>query len=291
MSILFNNLNTNVDRVSVYIPAYNAEKTISYAIESLLNQTLLPNEIIVINDSSLDKTLEIVNSYKDKVSLINNNVNKGLGYCRNLGIKHSKNKLVASIDSDVVPEINWLENLIKNMIKNQSVYCGGKLIEKNINQNVYNKWRSIHLVQNWGDQQFKNPPFVYGCNNILNKEIIKDIGGYDDNLKTNGEDVEFSKRIYEKRLPTFYDSTAICYHIQNDNLKSLSRRYWRHRTYGYKIKKFSYFKFIKITIKEFKMLLNRISKDIKVNKFDLLKLEVIIYIKFILYEFKATTRW
>jgi len=38
-------------------------------------------------------------------------------------------------------------------------------------------------------------------------------------------------------------------------------------------------------------LLNRISKDIKVNKFDLLKLEVIIYIKFILYEFKATTRW
>ena len=151
-----------------------------------------------------------------------------------------------------------MENLYNSLVRNNSIYCGGKLIEKNTNNNIYNKWRSSHLVQNWGDKQIKNPPFIFGCNNILNKEIIKELGGYDDNLKTNGEDVEFSKKISEKKLSTFYDNTAVCYHIQNDNLSSLSQRYWRHRTYGYKIKKFSFYKFIKITVKELKMLLNTI---------------------------------
>ena len=278
------------ENVTIYIPTYNAEKTISFSIEALLKQTLVPNQIIVINDCSTDDTLKNIILYKDKIEIINNKINKGLGYCRNLGIKLAKNKLVASIDSDVVPEKNWLENLYNSLVRNNSIYCGGKLIEKNTNNNIYNKWRSSHLVQNWGDKQIKNPPFIFGCNNILNKEIIKELGGYDDNLKTNGEDVEFSKKISEKKLSTFYDNTAVCYHIQNDNLSSLSQRYWRHRTYGYKIKKFSFYKFIKITVKELKMLLNRLIKDIKEKKYNLLSLEIIIFIKFILYEFKATIK-
>ena len=156
------------ENVTIYIPTYNAEKTISFSIEALLKQTLVPNQIIVINDCSTDDTLKNIILYKDKIEIINNKTNKGLGYCRNLGIKLAKNKLVASIDSDVVPEKNWLENLYNSLVRNNSIYCGGKLIEKNTNNNIYNKWRSSHLVQNWGDKQIKNPPFIFGCNNILN---------------------------------------------------------------------------------------------------------------------------
>ena len=183
------------EKVSIYIPVYNAEKTIVFSIEAVLKQTFLPDQIIVINDCSNDSTLLNLNSYNDKIEIIDNKTNKGLGHCRNLGIKHSKNNLVASIDSDVVPEKDWLEKLYLSLLKSQSAYCGGKLIEKNINSNVYNKWRSMHLTQHWGDKPLYNPPFIFGCNNILSKEKVYKVGGYDEDLKTNGEDVDFSRKL------------------------------------------------------------------------------------------------
>ena len=276
------------ENVSIYVPTYNAEKTITFSIEAILNQTLLPNQIIIINDCSSDNTLKKINIYKNKIEIVNNEINKGLGYCRNLGLEMSKNNLVASIDSDVVPEKDWLKNLYDCLKKNNSAYCGGKLIEKNIDNNIYNKWRSVHLIQHWGERSMQNPPFIYGCNNLLNKEKIFKKIYYDENLKTNGEDVDFSGKLSINKLSTFYDHKAICYHIQNDNMNSLSKRYWRYRTYGYKIKSFSYLKLIKLSIKEVKMLLNRIIKDLKYKKYDLLFLEIIIYFKFVMYEFNET---
>ena len=52
-----------MERISFYIPAYNAQKTISYALDSLLRQTHKIDEIIVIDDNSLDKTFDIVKKY------------------------------------------------------------------------------------------------------------------------------------------------------------------------------------------------------------------------------------
>ena len=251
------------EEISVYIPAYNAEKTIIYSIEALLKQSLPPSEILIINDCSTDSTQEILNNYKNKVITYNNDTNKGLGYCRNLGIKLATNEFVASIDADVVPVEDWLEKIYSSTCKEKVVYCGAKLIEKNISDNIYNKWRSIHLIQNWGDKSFRNPPFIFGCNSILKKKIWLEVGGYDETLKTNGEDINFCKKLSENKLVTFYDSATFCYHLREDDLSSLSKRYWRYKTFGYKIKKFTLLKFIKISIKEIKMLFRRIFSNIK----------------------------
>lgn len=276
------------EKISAYIPAYNAEKTIMYSLEALFKQSLQPSEIIVINDCSTDQTLKILNNYKDRINIINNENNKGLGYCRNLALKISQNKFVASIDSDVIPEQDWLKKLYSRITGNHIIYCGAKLLEKNINDSIYNNWRSVHLSQNWGEKDIKNPPFIFGCNNLINKDIWLKVGGYDPNLKTNGEDVDFCRKLSEKNLTTYYESSAICYHLQDDNLKTLSMRYWRYRTYGYKIKNFSLIKFIKLSIKEIKMTLNRILIDLKKKKYNLLTLEFKIFARFVNYEFKKT---
>ena len=93
----------NKKNVSIYIPAFNAEKTIRDSITSIKNQSYQFDEIIVINDNSNDFTLDIVKEFKD-VNIINNVENKGLGYNRNLGVKNSSHKIIASIDADVVLE-------------------------------------------------------------------------------------------------------------------------------------------------------------------------------------------
>ena len=118
-----------MERISFYIPAYNAQNTISYALDSLLRQTYKIDEIIVIDDNSLDKTFDIVRKY-EFVKLIKNQTNLGLGYNRNLAIKNCKNDIIGSIDADVVLDKNWLETLIGQINKDNVFMCGGNMIEK-----------------------------------------------------------------------------------------------------------------------------------------------------------------
>ena len=69
----------NKKSVSIYIPAFNAEKTIRKTLNSIKNQSYQFEEVIVINDNSNDGTLDIVKEFKD-INIINNIENKGLGY-------------------------------------------------------------------------------------------------------------------------------------------------------------------------------------------------------------------
>jgi len=88
-------------KVSVIIPAYNTEKYISQAIESALTQTEQSVEVIVVNDASTDATLEVVKSFSDeRLTLINNEYNRGAGYARNRAIQESRGEWVAVLDSD-----------------------------------------------------------------------------------------------------------------------------------------------------------------------------------------------
>ena len=90
--------------VSVIIPAYNVERFIKTAIDSALNQ-LEVNEVIVINDGSTDKTLEIVellqlSCSKVKIYQHKEGLNKGRSATRNLGIQNATSKYIAFLDAD-----------------------------------------------------------------------------------------------------------------------------------------------------------------------------------------------
>ena len=265
----------NKEKVSIYIPAYNAENTIRESIESIFKQTLKFDEIIVIDDNSTDATNKIVKEYKN-INLIKNETNKGLGYNRNLGIKNSSNNIIASIDADVVLNDMWLEVMIEYFDKNQNLMCGGKMSEKLI-ENKYNAWRAKYYSQNWGDKDIINPPFLYGCNTIQHKLIWETVNGYNNELLTNGEDIDYCNRIsLSQKFELRYCSQALSEHLQNDDINSLSNRIWRYHSFAYKIKNPSIFKTIKLSIKQLKFFLKRSISD-------LLKLDLkFIYINFMI---------
>ena len=273
------------NQVSIYIPAYNAESTIREVIDSILNQSYKFDEIIVVNDSSNDKTVEKIKSFSE-IKIINNNTNKGLGFSRNVGIENCKNEIVAGIDADVVLDKFWLETILSYLKKDKIVMCGGNLKEK-LTENKFNLWRSIYYKQNWGEQELLNPPFLYGCNTIQLKSIWKQIGGYNEELKTNGEDVEYCNRVRSNQdTNVFYSNKALCYHLQNDNIKTLSKRVWRYHSFGYKIKKPTIYRFIKLTIKQIKFFFQRsISSLFKLN-FYFLYINSFILLDFIKLELK-----
>lgn len=95
----------NIPSVSVIIPTYNREKCIAECIESVLGQTVSPEEILVIDDGSSDRTPEILASFGDKISVIRQE-NGGVSAARNAGLSVAKSEWVAFLDSDDI----WLPN-------------------------------------------------------------------------------------------------------------------------------------------------------------------------------------
>ena len=278
-----------MERVSFYIPAYNAQKTIKYAIDSLLAQTYKIDEIILIDDNSSDNTLDIVKKY-NFIKIIKNQYNLGLGYNRNLAIKNCQNEIVGSIDADVELHKSWLEILIKEINKKNIIMCGGKMIEKKIDNQI-NLWRAKYYSQNWGKKLIIDPPYLYGCNTLLKKSAWKKIDGYDEKLKTNGEDIEFIKNLRSKlNNKIVYQPEAECFHLQDDNIDSLSKRIWRYHSFAYKIKEPTFKRFLKLSVKQFNFFLKRFLKSIiKCNLTEII-ISYNIFINFIKLEYKLISK-
>ncbi len=86
--------------ISAIVPVFNEEKTVAGVIEVLLKNPLI-NEVICINDGSTDKTLMVLEDYKDKIQLINFDKNKGKSYALVEGIKRAKGEIVSFFDADL----------------------------------------------------------------------------------------------------------------------------------------------------------------------------------------------
>ncbi|MDW7657501.1 MAG: glycosyltransferase [Bacillota bacterium] len=88
-------------KVSVIMPAYNAEPFISEAINSVLRQTFTDFEFIIINDCSADRTADIVSSFQDsRITLLHNDVNSGIAATMNKGLNHATGTYIARLDHD-----------------------------------------------------------------------------------------------------------------------------------------------------------------------------------------------
>lgn len=133
-------MNSNNILISVVMPVYNAEKYLDEAIQSILTQTYNNFEFIIINDGSTDKSLEIIEKYKnqDERIILISRENKGLIYSLNEGIKKSKGKYIARMDADDISLPERFQKQISLLEKENGDICGchwivvnesGKIIE------------------------------------------------------------------------------------------------------------------------------------------------------------------
>jgi len=105
-------------KISVVIPCYNSEATIQRALSSVCAQTIKPQELILIDDSSSDNTLELLKLFSKQdhdfhVTVIENDLNLGAGLSRNKGWDNAKGVWISFLDSDDA----WLENKLEIQIE------------------------------------------------------------------------------------------------------------------------------------------------------------------------------
>ena len=98
--------------ISVVIPTYNRKHTLPRAIASVLNQTLQPTEIIMVDDGSTDGTADWIQETYPRINPISQS-NKGVSAARNIGIKYAKCDWIALLDSDD----EWLPDKLERQVE------------------------------------------------------------------------------------------------------------------------------------------------------------------------------
>lgn len=108
--------------ITIIIPVYNTEKYLNKCIQSVINQSYIDLEIVLINDGSVDNSLNIINKYAklDNRIVVINKSNTGQGESRNIGINNAKGEYIFFLDSDDYLDRCCLENLISY---NQKMDC------------------------------------------------------------------------------------------------------------------------------------------------------------------------
>ena len=102
--------------ISTIIPNYNRETLVGETISNLLAQTMPPNEIIVVDDGSTDKSVDVISSFGNKVKLIQQS-NQGPGAARNAGLRIATGEFIQFQDSDDLLSLNKLETQAKLLEK------------------------------------------------------------------------------------------------------------------------------------------------------------------------------
>lgn len=217
-----------IPKVSVIVPCYNVEKYITECLESILNQTLKEIEIIVLNDGSTDRTLEVIEKYETKDSRIRilSHKNRGLGPTRNRGILESRGEYLAFVDSDDYISNDMLEILYNKAIKeNADIVQGETAIfyeDSNIKEKVrYNleNISDIKLSENNREFFYKEYYFkrIYSHNawdKIYNREfVLKYSLEFGDNKKIFAEDNWMQLQVLIN-FPKICFVHHICYHYR-----------------------------------------------------------------------------
>ena len=133
--------------ISVIINVYNGERFISKCLESVLNQTYKNIEILIINDGSTDKTLEICENYTDERIRILSQENKGLSLSRNVGIENAKGNFLYFVDVDDYIERDVIEYLYDLYKKYKTPICTCSSIDIfDYQVSIKNKSEKIEII-------------------------------------------------------------------------------------------------------------------------------------------------
>jgi glycosyltransferase involved in cell wall biosynthesis len=183
--------------VSVIIPAYNAARYITDAIESVLGQSYPPSEVIVVDDGSTDETVEIVRRYGDRIILLQQ-CNRGPAAARNAGIGRASGEFIAFLDADDVWTSRNLELQVGMLTEHPEYVLTYGHVRRFTGSPSPEIYRATPCNNSWpqGDVSVAliRDTIWATCAAVVRRRVLTRTGGFDEALRI-GEDYDLWLRI------------------------------------------------------------------------------------------------
>ncbi|MCX5667244.1 MAG: glycosyltransferase [Candidatus Omnitrophica bacterium] len=212
------------DKVSIIIPAYNAENTVSKTIEACLNQELAGEvEVIVIDDGSTDSTADIIRRYRVRYL---RQENSGPARARNAGWRAADGRIICFTDADCIPAKDWVAKLTAHYSGDDVGAVGGSYSIAN-RQSIFADCIHKEIIY----RHARMPRYVkaLGSYNLsVRKDVLEEAGGFDETYTmASGEDNDLCYKITKKGYSLVFDKEAKVSHYHPEKLlKYLKSQFW-----------------------------------------------------------------
>lgn len=211
--------------VSVIVPAFNCEKYISEALDSIIRQDYPAMEILVVDDGSTDSTPEILQSYADTVTILQQ-INSGSAVARNRGMQTANGKYVAFLDSDDI----WLEGKLRSQVdflEENSEYgavftdwvCWHPDNSGNFQRRRFEEEEPIlkRSFSGWLFKDLVDDCIMWTGTVLIRREVYEKIGLFDRTLR-RGQDYDYWLRIAEHFQAHKLDRVYAVYRMHDESI-------------------------------------------------------------------------
>lgn len=208
---------------TVIIPLYNKEKYIENAIKSVLNQTFTDFNLVIVNDCSTDKSVEIASKYiSDTVEIIHHKKNAGLAAARNSGIKNSNSNYITYLDADDLWKPTFLESIFQLIQNFPEARIFGTNYEEIWGAVIKNPLNGSEILPidftgyiNFFKINVKQGIYTHGSV-CFHKEVFEKIGDYNEDIGFS-EDLDFNIRANYNFKLAYDNSVQMSYFMQTEN--------------------------------------------------------------------------
>lgn len=208
--------------VAAVIPVYNERaEALAATLDACVRQTYPVAKVVVVDDGSADPVVlpDWAKSLPE-IDLIRLSSNQGISAARNTAIASCNTPLVACINTEVVPKLDWLATCERYLSSHPSVGACYTPIVPEDPRRVLSQWRMRFLEAKC--EKYSGPSiFAPGHAVLFRREAINSVGGYDTRLRRIMEDSDICERMRNAGWETHYVAESGCISTQKDSLANL----------------------------------------------------------------------
>ncbi|MEE9328314.1 MAG: glycosyltransferase [Cocleimonas sp.] len=212
-------------KISVIMPTWNRENSICQSLDSILEQSYLPFEIIVSDDGSTDGTIQLLKqNYEKQISegliQILQNEHQGVSATRNSGLEKATGELIAYLDSDNIWRQDYLLIMAAAFSENDELNCAYAALERH-DKNDENNNKNKILAKKYNRKDLLNANFIDLNVFVHKKSLYRQCGGFDTKLKRL-VDWELIIKYTKYYQPALIPFVGVDYILDDANLKNIT---------------------------------------------------------------------